>query len=325
MMNSDKDWPLEPFNDSLVPSDLRREWEEWLRAFELIVELRKIESQHEKFILLMARGGRGLQRIYCNLRPVAGEITPDPVKVPLILPETPEYDNAVKRLNHFFVGKRNERIELEVFRSMKQLSDEPFSYFILRLRTQATRCDFRSREEIEILHQVAMGARDEHVRDKGLEDSMCLDDLTNYAMNREMLQKLKEKVRQCKNDEDDRSVAVVKQDWRKKPKFNSSFRENRWGQIKHTEVECGNCGSWKHSKESRECSARKARCNKCGRTQQITQENANQATTLTLETQGPETVPELWMLIRYELTINTVTMRSLLRLYYHVTHRKYRR
>ncbi|XP_062550422.1 uncharacterized protein LOC134215213 isoform X1 [Armigeres subalbatus] len=264
-MDSDKDWPLEPFNDSVGPSDLRREWEEWFRAFELIAELRKIEVQHDKFILLLARGGRGLQRIYYNLRPVAGEVYPESVKIPLMPIETPEYDNAVKRLSNFFIGKRNERVELEVFRSLRQTSEESFSHFILKLRTQATRCDFRSREEIEILHQVAMGARDERVRDKGLENTMSLDDLTNYAVNRETLMKQKEKVRQFKENESAGTIATVKQDWGKKPTTTNTGPERRWDPSKHNETECSNCGSWKHRKDSRECSARACRCNSCGR------------------------------------------------------------
>lgn len=265
-MDSDKDWPLEPFNGSVDPSDLRREWEEWFRAFELIVELRRIESQHEKLVLLLARGGRGLQRIYYNLRPVADEVNPEPVQVPLMPVETPEYDNAIKRLSNFFIGKRNERVELELFRSLKQSASESFSHFILKLRTQAARCDFRSREEIEILHQVAMGARDERVRDKGLEDTLSLDDLTNYAMNREMLLKQKEMARQLKNDEDAVTVATVKQEWKgKRVPSNVGVRERRWDQGKRSGLECENCGSWKHQKNSRECSARGARCNNCGR------------------------------------------------------------
>lgn len=266
-MDPDKDWPLDPFNDAVAPSDLRREWEEWFRAFELILELRKIESQHDKLILLLARGGRGLQRIFYNLRPTADEIHPAPAKVPFLPKETPEYDNAVKRLNHFFVGKRNERIELEVFRSLKQSPEESFNHFILKLRTQATRCDFRFREEMEILHQVAMGACDERVRDKGLENSMNLDELTNYAVNREMLLKQKGKGLPFRAEADSGTVAAVKQEWNRKPKpSNSGLRERRWEPNTRGETECGNCGSWNHRKDSRECSAQNVRCNNCGRT-----------------------------------------------------------
>ncbi|XP_062540937.1 uncharacterized protein LOC134208980 [Armigeres subalbatus] len=188
MMNDDGRFgvSLGAFNDKVDTQDLRREWEEWHRAFELTLEMRHIESQHDKLVTMLTIGGRGLQRIFYNLRPVKEEIFPESVKIPLMPREVPEYDNAVKRLEKFFVGKRNERVELEVFRSIKQSSEESFNNFILKLRAQAARCEFFEREETELLQQITMGARDEKVRDKGLENVMSLDEVITYAINREI-------------------------------------------------------------------------------------------------------------------------------------------
>lgn len=258
----DKDWPLQTFNEAVDSSDLRREWEEWHRSFELILEMKRIESQHEKLILLLARGGRGLQRIFYNLRPVPEEIYPDPVPVPLLPKEIPEYDNAVLRLSKFFIGKRNVRIELELFRTIKQAESEPFSRFLLRLRTQAARCEFQEREEIEILQQVTMGASDERVRDKGLEGTLDLDEITNYAINREMLLKQKEKAKSLK--EEPAVVAAVKQEWVTKAAFRGKQRAQPYPSgPRRPETECSRCGSYRHSSDS--CPARKARCNSCGK------------------------------------------------------------
>lgn len=269
-MDFDKHYPLEPFNDAIDTSDLRREWEEWLRSFELLLELKQINNQHERLILMLARGGRGLQRIYYNLRPVPGEIHPEPVKVPLAPQETPEYDNAVKRLNNFFVGKRNERVELEVFRSMKQSSDESFNHFILKLRTQAARCDFRDREEQEILQQVTMGAWDERVKDKGLENVMGLDELMNYAINREILVKQKQKVHPFKIEPEASGVSAVKSVWDRKSQDKrgsfgmSSVKREKYGETSNRgRKECGRCGSWMHDGNSKRCAARNSRCNNC--------------------------------------------------------------
>ncbi|XP_035916265.1 uncharacterized protein LOC118513961 [Anopheles stephensi] len=184
---------LEPFNDAVDSSALRREWEEWHRSCEIVLELKQTESQHEKLLFMLARGGRGLQRIYYNLAPVVGEVVPDPPKPPMAPKEIPEYDNAVQRLNAFFIGKRNERVELEVFRALKQKLDEPVNRYMLRLQTQARSCDFGAREEKEILQQITVGASDERVRDKDLEGVMDLNNLINYAINREVLVKQKEK------------------------------------------------------------------------------------------------------------------------------------
>lgn len=210
-MDSDKQWPLESFNDSVDVSDLRREWEEWFRAFELVLETKNVYAQHDKLVLLLSRGGRGLQRIYYNLRPVPDEIHPAPAVIPFAPKEIPEYDNAIKRLNAFFVGKRNERVELEEFCSLKQRTGESFKQFVLRLRAQAARCEFYDREEKEILHQVTMGTSDERVRDKGLENVMNLDELSNYALNRELMLKQKAKSHPF-GSEPSTSLAYVKQE-----------------------------------------------------------------------------------------------------------------
>ncbi|XP_058828319.1 uncharacterized protein LOC131688170 [Topomyia yanbarensis] len=267
-MDSYKQFHLDPFNDAADASNLRLEWEEWHRACELVLELSNIDSQHQKLLFMLARGGRGLQRIYYNLAPVAGEIQPGPVKIPLAPKEIPEYDNAIKRLNAFFIGKRNERVELEVFRSLRQSAGESFNRYILKLRTQAARCDFRDRVENELLQQITVGASDERVRDKGLESIMNLDELVNYAVNREVLQKQKEKSYPFRPEAG--VVASVKQDWITKSEPKSSNRgqpfareKKRYNNIR-TGTECDRCGSWKHHRDSRECIARNCTCNKCG-------------------------------------------------------------
>lgn len=262
---------MEPFNDAVDSQDLRREWEEWLRAFELTLELRNYETQHEKLVFLLASGGRGLQRIFYNLRPTSDEIYPAPVRVPLMPIEIPEYDNAVKRLNRFFIGKRNERIELEVFRSIKQTADETINQFLLRLRAQAARCDFFEREEKEILQQITMGARDERVRDKGLEDVMSLDELINYAVNREVLLKQKGKARPFSEDPST-TAATVNQIRTKRQEYtdrsdakNGPTVSYRQRMERRGQAECSRCGSSYHRTESTNCYARNARCNSCGK------------------------------------------------------------
>lgn len=268
-MGEKSKWPLEPFNDCVDSQDLRREWEEWHRAFELLLELRVVDEQHEKLVLLLTVGGRGLQRIYYNLGAAQDEIYPDPVKVPYSPHEVPEYDNAVKRLNKFFVGKRNDRIELEIFRSLKQANEETFNNFLLRLRAQAARCEFKDREEKELLQQVTMGARDERVRDKGLEDMMNLDEITSYAVNREILTKQKEKSKLFSGEAAPISVAAVKQEWTSESRMKGGLPKftkfNRGKRQERNQIECGRCGSYRHSSSSPYCPAQKARCNQCRR------------------------------------------------------------
>ncbi|XP_055633382.1 uncharacterized protein K02A2.6-like [Toxorhynchites rutilus septentrionalis] len=228
---------IEQFNDMVDTQNLRREWEEWHRAFELTAELRNVATQHDKFVLLLASGGRGLQRIFYNLRPSSDEFHPGPVKVPLVPVEVPEYDNAIKRLNKFFIGKRNERIELEVFRSIKQTTDETFNQFLLRLRGQAARCDFADRDREILLKQKG--------KSKPLEE-----DFSGTT-----------------------SVAAVHQKWNKRQTYNDLNRSRYGAKMgidcrrvvdRRNQMECTRCESFNHQAGSENCYARNARCNECG-------------------------------------------------------------
>ncbi|XP_055585263.1 uncharacterized protein K02A2.6-like [Uranotaenia lowii] len=177
--------------------------------------------------MLLTYGGRGLQRTYYNAGPAQDEIHPEPTRIPYRPEEEPEYDNAIKRLNKFFIGKHNDRVELEIFRSMRQSNEEAFNLFILRLREQAVRCDFGERIEKEIMQQVTMGARDERVRDKGMENIMTLDEITNYAVNREMLCKQKER---AKAVADEPLVATIREENKNRGGLfrRAPYRNNRW-------------------------------------------------------------------------------------------------
>lgn len=273
--------------------NLRQEWEEWHRAFELTLQTRQIYTQPEKLVALLTMGGRGLQRIYNNLLPVPEEIYPELVEVPMKPHDVPEYDNAVKRLDKFFVGKQNLRVELEVFRAIKQKNEESFKLFLLRLRAQATRCDFGNREEIEILQQVTVGARDEKIRDKGLENVMNLNEISNYAQNRETLFQQKEKSKPFREEQNvnylpggsnfkqgghqqnaARENRYASRPYKRQPNGHLSNRQSqRWietnrnmgppGRARAVN-QCSRCGSFNHDSDSRECYARQARCNRCG-------------------------------------------------------------
>ncbi|XP_062557692.1 uncharacterized protein LOC134222542 [Armigeres subalbatus] len=117
-----------------------------------------------------------------------------------------------------------------------------------------------------------MGARDERVRDKGLESTMDLDELTNYAINRELLMKQKQKSQPFKVESDSASVSAVKQIWNRKQQskerssgMTSFKREKPWNEGNRVRSECDRCGSWKHFKDSKMCIARNSKCNNCGR------------------------------------------------------------
>lgn len=149
----------------------------------------------------MTKGGRVLQRIFKNKLPVKEEILE--IKPPRI--EISEYENALARLNDYFIGKANKRVERTMFREMIQLRDEPYNKFMIRLRAQAGRCRFGTSEEEEIIDdQVIRSARSQKVRGKGVDEDISLDKLSQYAIKQEKLTDQKDSLKrpaESANDE----------------------------------------------------------------------------------------------------------------------------
>ncbi|XP_062557458.1 uncharacterized protein LOC134222324 [Armigeres subalbatus] len=117
----------------------------------------------------------------------------------------------------------------------------------------------------EILQQVTMGARDERVRDKGLESIMDLDDLTSYAINREILLQQRDKSKPFRQEE---TVSTVKQEWSRRSAVRNRFQDgsnftNR-SSAKRSRTECDRCGSWNHVGNNPRCPALGSRCHQCG-------------------------------------------------------------
>ncbi|XP_055543013.1 uncharacterized protein K02A2.6-like [Wyeomyia smithii] len=93
---------------------------------------------------------------------------------------------------------------------------------------------------------------------------MNLDELSNYAINREILAKQKGKHHPFGSEPNVNSIAYVRREAGGGGK-NKVYSAGPLAKYKRTDSECDRCGSWKHGKESRDCFARNARCNGCGR------------------------------------------------------------
>lgn len=240
-----REWSIKPFNDDVEVGQLRAEWEEWLDSFEFEANSKGLFSQAELFNLLMTKGGRAIQRIHKNKVPVKDEITE--IKAPRL--EIPEYDNAVARLNDYFVGKTNKRVERTSFREMNQLRDEPFNKFMVRLQVQAGRCRFGTSEEEEIIDQIVRGARSQKVRDKGVDEDIKLDKLSQYAIKQEKLVEQKESLKRPSEGAEELQVSKV----------DGGFLSKRSRQNEP----CTRCGSEEHDSNSQNCRARFAKCFAC--------------------------------------------------------------
>lgn len=109
------------------------EWEAWKNQVEMLCKVRDIKDQEKKKDVLVLLGGLDLQRIYLNLPDLENEES-DTNDGP--------FDTLIKQLDKFFVAKRSKRFERHVFRQMKQLDQEKFDRFVMKLRIQALKCEW---------------------------------------------------------------------------------------------------------------------------------------------------------------------------------------
>lgn len=262
-----KDWPLEPFSTASDAHTQKHAWEEWRETFELVLESKRVEAQREKFVLLMTRGGKDIRDIHKNQAPCDEEVT-ELLPPRLVIPV---YDNAIARLDKYFGGKISTRMELERFRGLKQEAEEDFAKFLLRLRAQAKRCDFGTRTDEEVFHQATRGAADEKVRDKRIETSMTLDQLSQYAIGREILNEQKKSHQSSYTTSAEAPVMSIGGGKLRPAKRTELKKESGTGWKKrtgydHGKAECMNCGSWSHKSGADGCRAAKLKCFNCGKT-----------------------------------------------------------
>lgn len=257
---NDKDWPLEPFDTTADAHTLKHSWNEWLETFEMVLETKKVYEQRERFLLLMTRGGKDLRLIHKNQSASEEEVVE--LKPPRVV--IPEYDNAVLRLNKYFGSKINTRMELERFRTMKQGKSEDFTKFVLKLRAQANRCGFGQRTEEEIMHQATSGAADEKVRDKRINVEMTLDQLTQYAVGREILQEQRSETAGGELGKDQIQAVSQSRPKKRKQEDRSMAQGKKRGRDRRDE--CGNCGSWRHKTGDKDCRAKTMKCFNCNLT-----------------------------------------------------------
>lgn len=196
------------------------------------------------------------------------EIGKDAVKGPVLgvkqyTPHLSKYQDAVKRLNEFFLPKRSFSYEHHVFYNMKQEKDEKINIFIMRLRTQAERCNFGEK-------------LDENIKDKII--AKC----TSSAMRRELLKQgdanLDEIIKvahifeavaeQEKIFGDNDNTVKSTDEINNIEEVNRIEDRNRFAKRQNTNsmqaIECGRCGYKGHKASDDKCPAKGKTCSKCG-------------------------------------------------------------
>lgn len=146
------------------------EWTKWLQSFEFCMKANAINDAERKLAMLLHMVGPKVQNIYSKLpekKKGETETARGPLATGYVLQKS-SYEEAVEKLNNYFLPKQNDAYERHVMRLMKQEEDETIDEFVMRLRPQAERCNFGD-------------SIDEHIKDQ------IIEKCRSAAMRRDML------------------------------------------------------------------------------------------------------------------------------------------
>lgn len=216
-------------------------WERWKRSLYIYLEAANIVTPSQKRASLLHFGGPELQEIFYNIP--GAHVTSDDSSLDV-------FTVAVEKLDEYFAPKQSKRFERHIFRQIKQGADEKFDKFLVRLRLQATKCQFTDKED-HLIDQITEKCASEDLRKKILRagDKITLDDIIHEANSIEAISRQlegfigKEKTMQVINK--------------------IEIRDKVKGSQKRKE--CYRCGSWSHLAYDDKCPAKGKECLKCGK------------------------------------------------------------
>lgn len=139
------------------------DWLKWKELFEVYLQTRNLYSATQRLAYLKIIGGLELIDLLNNLSP---SNTPGAGRFVSLI-ETDEYSDALNRVDDHFEQARNPIKERYEFRTMVQNNGERMKEFVLRLRTQANKCEFDDLDK-EVMDQLITGTKDPQVRKKAL-------------------------------------------------------------------------------------------------------------------------------------------------------------
>ena len=218
-------------------SKLSSDWSKWIRALELHLVANKIDEEKRKIATLLSLGGSGIQEVYYGL---AGENCEE------------TYECVRNRLEEHFVNETNDTFERHKYRQIKQLKEDSFDKFVMKIRNQVDKCNFGMRKSEFIRDQIVEGSLYEKVREEIFKMKDCvLDDAIQIGRTHEMMLLKMEEFGKKENkyaiDQSDINVIKLRQ------------RE----MAPQTNNDCFRCGRSGHFAKSFECPARNAKCNSC--------------------------------------------------------------
>lgn len=261
-------WCLGPQPFDVKEENCATEWKKWLRSFELFATASTIKDE-AKHNWLLHYAGPKVQDIYDNL-PDSTDNNEKTLKTSGRIAfevEGDEYAKMVKKLTNHFAPQQNKSYERHIFRKMAQGRTERIDSFVIRLREQADRCEFRDQKDENIKDQITASCHSDTLRRKILErDDQSLESVLKLARILESVsnqqKSFNSETKQSNEVLDDKNEVneiTVRKSFKRKYSDPSKSDQNS------DRIECKRCGLKGHKSGSENCPAKGKKCLKCGK------------------------------------------------------------
>ncbi|XP_061499294.1 uncharacterized protein LOC133391233 isoform X1 [Anopheles gambiae] len=244
----------QPFSYEGYSENIGVEWKKWLRSFEIMLRACRIDDDDWKKDLLLHFVGSNVQQIFDSLPELPNTDSCGPLaNVERYTPNRTAYQEAIARLDNFFLPKQNPTYERHLLRQVKQKSRESFDSFIMRLRVQADRCGFGDKMEEYVKDQVIENCQSASLRRELLKQGdASLDKIVSVAKIFETVA-YQEKLFADNKEQVELVHKIEEPQYGKKRKF-----------LESSQRECHRCGYSGHLAKENKCPAKGKLCNKCG-------------------------------------------------------------
>ena len=190
VVTTGKNLRIEPFKLPENPLEIGRAWEEWIEDFEDETSYFKISDTKDKVSALKIYGGQEIKKLAGNL--------PDPAPIA----EEEEYQKLKRKLDGYFLPKKNKHHARYTFSKQKPKSGESIVTYTARIREKAKDCEFG--DQLKILEHLIQTVTDEGLVKKCIQKRWNLDRFIEEASQKEDIHK------QVKDMREELKIANVK-------------------------------------------------------------------------------------------------------------------
>ena len=161
---------VEPFIiDDSTSLNLSKRWTTYKEGFELYILASGVSQDQQKLALLLHLGGKELCEVYHSVKA-----------------ENETFSTAIKKLDTYFIPKRNIIFERYMFKQAVQLEEESAPKYVARLRRLAETCDYGNRIEEELRDQFVVTCYSDSLRQRLLkEETLDLKKLLELSIIKE--------------------------------------------------------------------------------------------------------------------------------------------